>query len=80
MSKKGKKTIQQKNKNSEKIAAKKAAVLGTDKKINRPLLIAVIGAVLLAAGAAFYVTQGGEPVTATASEPGPKALCLCHSC
>ncbi len=69
MSKKGKKAIQQKNKNPEKIAAKKAAVLGTDKKNNRPLLIAVIGAVLLAAGAAFYVTQGGDSVTATATEP-----------
>ena len=69
MSKKGKKNIQPKNKNQEKIAAKKAAVLGTEKKINRPLLIAVVGAVLLAAGAAYYVTQGGEAVTATASEP-----------
>ena len=69
MSKKAKKTIQQKNKNPEKMAAKKAAVLGTDKKYTKPLLIAAIGAVLLAAGAAIYVTRGGEPVTATASEP-----------
>ena len=76
MSKKGKKHIQQKNNNAEKIAAKKAAVLGTEKKINRPLLLAVIGAVLLAAGAAFYVTQDGESVTATASEPVASASTL----
>jgi uncharacterized membrane protein len=69
MSKKGKKKSQQKSNNQEKIAAKKAAVLGTEKKINRPLLVAVISAVLLAGAAAFYVTQGGESGTATASAP-----------
>jgi len=69
MSKTGKKKSLQKSNTQEKIAAKKAAVLGTEKKINRPLLIAVIGAVLLAGAAAFYVTQGGESGSATASAP-----------
>ena len=69
MSKKGKKKSQQKNNNQEKIAAKKAAVLGTEKKNNRPLLVAVIGAGLLAGAAAFYGTQGGESGIATASAP-----------
>jgi uncharacterized membrane protein len=69
MSNKGKQKNPQKNKNHEKIAAKKAAVLGTEKKNNMPLLIAVIGAVLLAGAAAFYVSQGGDSATATASEP-----------
>ena len=69
MSKKGKKKSQPKNNSQEKIAAKKAAVLGTEKKINMPLLIAVIGAVLLAGASAFYVIQGGDSATATASAP-----------
>ena len=69
MSKKGKKKSPQKNRKQDKIAAKKEAVLGTERKNNMPLLIAVIGAVLLAVAAAFYVTQGGESGTATASAP-----------
>jgi len=70
MSKKGKnKSSQQKNKNQQKIAAKKAAVLGTENKSRMPLLVATIGAVLLAGGAIFYVLQGGGAVTATASAP-----------
>ncbi len=70
MSKKGnKKSNPSKNKNQQKIAAKKAAVLGTESKSRLPLLFAVIGAVLLAGGAIFYVFQGGSAVTATASAP-----------
>lgn len=70
MAKKGnKKSNPSKSKNQQKIAAKKAAVLGTESKSRLPLLIAVIGAVLLAGGAIFYVFQGGSAVTATASAP-----------
>ncbi len=69
MSKKGKTKSQPKNASPEKIAAKKAAVLGAEKKYNRPLLIVVILAVLLAGGAAFYVATEGESVTATAPAP-----------
>ena len=73
MSKKGKKKNQQKNqpknRNQQKIAAKKAVVLGTEKKNNMPLLVATIGAVLIAGAAIFYVIQGGGQSTATASAP-----------
>ena len=69
MSKKGSQNSPKKNKNQNKIAAKKAAVLGAEKKTNTPLLFAVIGAVLLAAGAAFYVSRGDVSATATASAP-----------
>ena len=63
MSKKGNK------KNQDKIAAKKAAVLGTEKKSRLPLFVAVIGAVLIVAGAVFYVNQGGRVQSATAVAP-----------
>ena len=63
MSKKGNK------KNQDKIAAKKAAVLGTEKKSRLPLFVAVIGAVLIVAAAVFYVNQGGQVQTATAAAP-----------
>jgi uncharacterized membrane protein len=63
MSKKGNK------KNQDKIAAKKAAVLGTEKKIRLPLFVAVIGAVLIVAAAVFYVNQVGRVQTETAAAP-----------
>ena len=69
MSKKGKNKNQQKNKNPEKIAAKKAVVLGTESKNRMPLLVAAIGVVLIAGGAIFYIFQGGGGITATASAP-----------
>jgi uncharacterized membrane protein len=70
MSKKGnKKSNPSKNNNQEKIAAKKAAVLGTESKSRLPLLVAAIGVVLIAGAAAFYVFQGGVATTATASAP-----------
>ena len=70
MSKKGNKNSSpSKNKNQEKIAAKKAAVLGTGSKNRLPLLVAAIGVVLIAGAAAFYVFQGGGGATATASSP-----------
>lgn len=60
---------QLKNKNQQKIAAKKAAVLGSESKSRMPLYVAAIGAVLIAVGAAFYVLQRGGAATATASAP-----------
>ena len=69
MSKKGKKKTHQNNLNQEKIAAKKAAVLGTEKKNRMPLIVAAIGIALIAGAAIFYVTQGGDTISATASGP-----------
>jgi uncharacterized membrane protein len=70
MSKKGnEKSNPSKNKNQEKIAAKKAAVLGTESKNRMPLIVAAIGVVLIAGAAIFYVFQGGGGATATASAP-----------
>jgi len=69
MSTKEKNKIQQKVKNQEKIAAKKAAVLGTGSKNRMPLLVVAIGVALIAGGAIFYVFQGGGGITATASAP-----------
>jgi uncharacterized membrane protein len=63
MSKKGKK------KNQDKIAAKKAAVLGTEKKNRLPLFVAIIGVVVIAAGAVFYLNQGAQVQSATAVAP-----------
>jgi len=63
MSKKGK------QKNQDKIAAKKAAVLGTEKKNRLPLFVAIIGLVVIATGAVFYVNQGGQVQSATAVAP-----------
>ena len=63
MSKKVKKT------NQDKIASKKAAVLGTEKTNRMPLIIAVVGVVIIAVGAAFYMTQSGNSPTAVASGP-----------
>ncbi len=63
MSKKGKK------KNQDKIAAKKAAVLGTDKKSRLPLFVAIVGVVVIAAAAVFYVNQGDSVQTTTAAAP-----------
>jgi uncharacterized membrane protein len=69
MSKKGKNKNPQKNSNQEKIAAKKAAVLGTGSKNRLPLIVAAIGFVLIAGAAIFYVFQPGGAATATASPP-----------
>jgi len=63
MSEKGKK------KNPDKMVAKKAAVLGTEKKNRLPLLVALIGVVIIAAAAVFYVSQGGQEQSATAIAP-----------
>ena len=59
----------EKKKNTDKLAAKKAAVLGTEKKNRLPLLVALIGVVTIAAAAVFYVSQGGQEQSATATAP-----------
>ncbi len=57
MSKKDNKKIQKKNKTQDRIAAKKAAVLGTEKKSRMPLFVAAVGVVLIAAAAFFYLSE-----------------------
>ena len=69
MSKKPRKKSPQRNQNSEKIAAKKAAVLGTESKSRMPLVIAAIGVVLIAGAAIFYVLRPAGGITATAAAP-----------
>lgn len=59
----------EKKKNQDKIAAKKEAVLGTEKKSRLPLFVAIIGVVIIAAGVVFYLNQGGQVQTATAVAP-----------
>ena len=69
MTKKGKNDNQQKNKNPDKIAAKKAVVFGTQSKNRIPLFVAALGVVLIVGAAIFYVFQPGGEITATASAP-----------
>jgi uncharacterized membrane protein len=63
MSKKGKKN------NQDKIAAKKAAVLGTAKKNRLPMFVAIIGAVGIVAAAVFFVNKSNSVQTTTAAAP-----------
>ena len=63
MSKKGQK------KNQDKIAAKKAAVLGTEKKNRLPLMVGVIGAVVIVAAAVFFLNSSNSVQTITAAAP-----------
>ena len=58
-----------KTKNRDKIQAKKAVVLGTEKKNLMPLFIAIIGIVLIAGAAVFYMSQDTDNQTSTASMP-----------
>ena len=67
MSKKGNKKIQKKNKTQDRIAAKKAAVLGTEKKSRMPLLVAAVGVVIIAAATFFYLSESGSNQIAVAS-------------
>ena len=63
MSKKAKKT------NKDKIAAKKAAVLGTEKTNKMPIIVAIIGVALIAGAAIFYMTGSSGNGSAVASAP-----------
>ncbi len=55
--------------NQDKIAAKKAAVLGTQKKNRLPLIIAAVGVFIIAATAVFYSTRGPNNLTVSANNP-----------
>jgi uncharacterized membrane protein len=58
-----------KKRNQDKIAAKKAAVLGTEKKSRMPLFVGIAGVVLIAAAAGFYLSQSGANPSAIAFAP-----------
>jgi len=51
------------------MAVKKAAVLGTEKKNRLPLFVTLIGVVIIAAAAVFYVSQGDQVRSATTVAP-----------
>ena len=59
----------QKKKNREKIQAKKAVVLGTEKKNRMPLFVALIGIGVIAGAAVFYMSQEKGNQSANASAP-----------
>lgn len=61
--------MSKKKKNQDKIEAKKAAVLGTEQKNRLPLIVAIVGVILIAGAAVFYVSQSGSNTAATASTP-----------
>lgn len=63
MSKKAKKT------NQDKIAAKKATVLDTQKRNRLPLAVAFVGIIVVAAVVVFYVIKGGQNPSGTANGP-----------
>jgi len=63
MSKKGKKS------NQNKIAAKKAAVLGTAKRSRLPLFVGIVAATLIVAAAVIYANLSGVNPSAVASTP-----------
>jgi uncharacterized membrane protein len=56
-------------KNQDKIAAKKAAVLGTEKTNKMPIMVALIGVVVIAGAAIFYMTTNSGTGSAVASAP-----------
>lgn len=57
------------NSNQDKIAAKKATVLGTQKKNRLPLVIAAVGVFIIAAVIVFYNTQRGSNSPEAANGP-----------
>lgn len=63
MSKKAKKN------NQDKIAAKKAAVLGNEKTNKMPIFIALIGVAVIAGAAIFYMTANSGTGSAVVSAP-----------
>ena len=56
-------------KNPDKIAAKKAAVLGTQKTNKLPIMVALLGAAVIAGAAIFYLTANSSTGSAVASAP-----------
>jgi uncharacterized membrane protein len=71
MSKNRKKSNQNKStaKKQNKIAAKKAVVLGTEKRSRLPLFVGIVGAILIAGAAVVYVNQSSVNSSAIASAP-----------
>ena len=53
----------------DKIAAKKAAVLGTEKRSRLPLFIGIVGAIVIVAAAVIYKNHSGLNPSAIASAP-----------
>ena len=62
-------SINEKKKNQEKIAAKKAAVLGADKKRRFPLFAGVASVVLIIGVAIFFKGQGSHGPTSVSTGP-----------
>ena len=56
-------------KNENKIAAKKAVVLGTEKRRRLPLFAGIVGAILIIAAAVIYANLSGGNPSASASAP-----------
>jgi uncharacterized membrane protein len=74
MSKKGKKSnmnMSKKRNNSHEdiIAAKKAAVLGTEKRNRLPIFVGIVVAILIAGAAVIYANLSGDNPSAVASAP-----------
>lgn len=61
------KKIKKKLKNIDTRSAKKAVVLGTERKRRMPVIIAFACAILIAGGAYFYSHTGGKTLATTAS-------------
>ena len=71
MSNKSKKNTQNQStaKKENKIAAKKAVVLGTEKRRRLPLFAGIVGAILIIAAAVIYANLSGGNPSASASAP-----------
>ena len=71
MSNKRKKNTQNQStaKKENKIAAKKAVVLGTEKRSRLPLFAGIVGAILIIAAAVIYANLSGGNPSAIASAP-----------
>ena len=53
----------------DKIAAKKATVLGTQKRNRLPIFVGIVGAILIIGAAVFYANLSGRNPSAVASAP-----------
>ena len=61
-------------KNDDKTAAKKAAVLGTEKKSRLPLFAMIAGAALIMGAAYYFIPTNGQKTLAVASQTSSAAL------
>jgi uncharacterized membrane protein len=62
-------TKKRKKRTHDKIAAKKAAVLNTEKKNRMPLFLTLVGVILIAGAAVLFIYKGDNKKTAIASAP-----------